>query len=150
MFSLFHVFLTSDRPRNPISLYLWHSLAALFHLMAIILFAIEYLAFIRKNVLTKDELESGWSSLNRASLFWSYYILILSLVLICLNILVIFLITRFRRSSAFSNFKTKYDVNNINGTESGGDLVDEIPNQFERSQDVRSSKKLKKLIEFVY
>ena len=148
IFSLLHVFLTSDRARNPISLYLWHSVSAIFHLLAIVLFALEYNIFIRKNVLTKEELESGWISLNRTQLYWSYYILIVSLILVCVNILIIYSITRFKRSTLA--FKTQYDVN-MKGTESDGNLVDESsPNNLTRSNELRSSKKIKKLIEFVY
>ena len=58
--------------------------------------------------MTKEELENGWVSLNRAQLFWSYYLIIISLVLITLNIVIIYLITTYKKS--FTSFKTHYYV----------------------------------------
>lgn len=57
--------------------------------------------FINKNVLTKEEIESGWTSTNRARLAWSYYILFISLSLIFINIGLTYTTVRLRRSCAF-------------------------------------------------
>ena len=84
------------------------TISALFHLLALVLFAVEFHVYIIKNVMTKEELDNGWVSLNRAQLFWSYYLLIISLVLITLNIVIIYLITTYKKS--FTSFKTQYEI----------------------------------------
>ena len=162
IFCLFNVFLTPERPNGPISLYLWNTISALFHLLALVLFAVEFHVYIIKNVMTKEELDNGWVSLNRAQLFWSYYLLIISLVLITLNIVIIYLITTYKKS--FTSFKTQYEINAMNNaiqSEQGNILVDsegvvkrteyqQIDNEFKRTTDLRSSQKLKRIIDFVY
>ena len=112
--------------------------------------------------MTKEELDNGWVSLNRAQLFWSYYLIIISLVLITLNIVIIYLITTYKKS--FTSFKTQYEINAMNNaiqSEQGNILVDsegvvkrteyqQIDNEFKRTTDLRSSQKLKRIIDFVY
>lgn len=132
--------------------------------------------FIKKNVLTKDEIESGWISTNRAQLSWSFYILIISIVLILVNIALIYVTVRIKRS--FIDIKNIYETNmNLINADSGilinypineARSIDEQPslnlkemNSFKahaiddyplglKSDDRRSSKKLKRIIDFIY
>lgn len=70
------------------------------YVLALIFFASEFYLFINKNLLTKEELESGWTSTNRAKLGWSYYILFVSVLLIFVNIAVTYFTVRLKRSFA--------------------------------------------------
>ena len=185
IFSLLNILLSPNRTMNgPISMYLWNSLAGLFHAVALLLFTIEFNIFIKKNILTKDEIEAGWVSKDRASLCWSFYILLGSLFLLLVNIFLIYLTVRLKRS--FMDLKNRYEPNlnlinaenlivgdangilvrcsstskndysqmvdfnqpNINLNDLDIDLNNE--NQFNFNNDLRSSKKLKKIIEFIY
>jgi len=184
VFSLLNIFLSPNRTMNgPISMYLWNSLAGLFHILSLLLFTLEFHLFIKKNILTKDEIESGWVSTNRAYLSWSFYILLASIFLILVNIALIYCTVRLKRS--FVDLKNRYEpnINLING-DTGlivGDPglircsrtikndysqmidfnqpninLDDIDmdqnneNQFNFNSDLRSSKKLKKIIDFIY
>lgn len=149
--------------------------------MALILFTLEFHLFINKNVLTKDEIESGWISTNRAQLSFSFYILIISICLLCVNIGLIYLTVRFKRSRADIKNIYETNMNLINGdngilincsrSDSKSDYTqindvplslnindlnenksqnnDENPFGF-RGDEQRSSKKLKRIIDFIY
>lgn len=69
-------------------------------MLALIFFASEFFLFINQNILTKEELQSGWTSTNRAKLGWSYYILLVAVLLIFVNIAVTYLTVRLKRSFA--------------------------------------------------
>lgn len=66
--------------------------------MTIFLFMILYCTNIKKNVLTKEQLESGWTSNNLSSLDWSFYLLYLSFLLSLFNFLFLFVIVRLKHS----------------------------------------------------
>lgn len=131
IFSLLNVFLSPNRVMNgPISMYLWSGISGLFHVLALIIFTVEFHLFIKKNVLTKEELEAGWVSTNRAQLSWSFYLLLISVFLIIINIAFINCVVRLKRSFIDLS-KNQYDtnLNLINGDNNGlmvGDLI--IPN----------------------
>ncbi len=183
IFSLLNIFLSPNRTMNgPISMYLWNSIAGLFHLLSLLLFTLEFNLFIKKNILTKDELDSGWTSTNRAYLSWSFYILFVSVFLIVVNTVLIYCTVRLKRS--FVDLKNRYEPNlnlingdglivgdpglircsrtnkndysqmvdfnqpNINLNDIDMDQNNE--NQFNFNSDLRSSKKLKKIIDFIY
>lgn len=55
--------------------------------------------YIQKNVLTKDEQESGWISTDKAELGWSYFILIASTILVTINLALVYTIEIMKRSS---------------------------------------------------
>ena len=188
VFSLLNIFVSTNRTMNgPISMYLWNSIAGLFHVMSLLLFTLEFHLFIKKNILTKDEIEAGWTSTNRAHLSWSFYMLLVSVFLILVNIALIYGTVRLKRS--FVDLKSRYETNfNLISGEPGlivgGDPGNGIlvscsrtnkndyaqmvdfgqptlnPNdldmdqhndyQFNFNSDLRSSKKLKKIIDFIY
>jgi len=75
-------------------LFLWNGIGALFCTSACISFLIQYRNKLRKNVLTQDEINDGWSSTNLAWLGYSYFLVVIALGLFLLNILLIFIITR--------------------------------------------------------
>jgi hypothetical protein len=166
-------------------MYLWTAIALLFHLASLLLFTLEFHLFIKKNILTKDELEAGWTSENRSHLSWSFYILLASVALLIVNSGLIYCTVRLKRS--FADLKRKYEPN-LMGSEPGltvetsnGILVRCTPrtskndysqmidfnqpninlndldrdnndenNRFNFNSDLRSSKKLKKIIDFIY
>lgn len=140
--------------------------------------------------MTKDEIESGWISTNRARLGWSFYILFLSLILILVNIGLTYSTLRLKRS--FIDLKNQYDKNmnlingdgniliscakpnianvthtttstttadyhhivepNLNINELNSSLS-QLQNSYTfnlRPDETRSSKKLKKIIDFIY
>jgi hypothetical protein len=158
--------------------------------LAVVLFTLEFYLFINKNVLTKEEIESGWISTNRARLGWSFYILFLSIILILVNIGLIYSTVRLKRS--FIDLKNQYEKNmnlingdgniliscaktsslpsgaaaavaartdyqqisepNININEINSSLS-QFQNSYSfnlRNDETRSSKKLKKIIDFIY
>jgi hypothetical protein len=110
IYSLLNVFMSPTTAINgPIGLYLWNAISTLAHILAIVLFSLEFHMYIQKNVLTKDEQESGWVSTNRADLSWSFYILITSACLITLNFALIYAVVRLKRS--FMQLKNYYETN---------------------------------------
>lgn len=166
---LFNIFLTPEESTNPISLYLWNSISAIFHFLAIILFALEYHVYIKHNVLTKDELESGWVSNKRAQLGWSYYLLISSLLFITLNICAIYVIASFKKTSInlnnefrmksndrglSSDFEYECNIDEIKRTQYQNLTHNNTENSNNRNEYAssvgRESNKLKKITDFVY
>lgn len=77
-------------------------------MLALIFFGIEFNFFINKNILTKEELEYGWHSSNRAFLLHSYYLLIASLVLIIINIIINYYLIKLK-----TIYKTKSNRYNV-------------------------------------
>ncbi|KAH7639445.1 clarin-2 isoform X2 [Dermatophagoides farinae] len=71
-------------------LYLWNALASLFCTCAAITWLIQYQTRLIKNVMTDDEQQDGWTSLNRTSLSFSYYVVIIALALHLFNIFIIY------------------------------------------------------------
>lgn len=90
-----------------------------------ILFACEFFVFINKNVLTRQEIESGWTSTNRARLAWSYYILLVAVVLIFMNIGLTYVMVRMRRRSS-ANFLDRKSLGKFNRRH----LADQSATQF--------------------
>jgi hypothetical protein len=110
IYSILNAFMSPRTAINgPIGLYLWNSMSTLAHVAAVVLFAVEFHSYIQKNVLTKEEQESGWISTNRAELSWSFYILIASFCFIVLNFLFIYLVVRLKRS--LMDLKNYYETN---------------------------------------
>lgn len=72
-------------------LFLWNGLAALFCTCAGISWLIEYRNSLRKNVLTDDEQNDGWTSDGRAWLGFSYFFVIIALGLYIFNILLVYM-----------------------------------------------------------
>jgi hypothetical protein len=150
------------------------------------MFSLQYNLFIKENVLTKDELESGWISTNRSQLNWSYYLLVISFIFIFINMILIF--TTVKLKNSLNELKNMYETNiNLIGGEvcfaSGGDdragakfgTMDNNRNAYQKINDLnqanavatadltnnnelpfnandemRSSKKLKRIIDFIY
>ena len=109
IYSILNVFISPRTAINgPVGLYLWNSISLMSHLLTIVVYAFEFHVFIQKNVLTKDELESGWISTNRAELSWSFFILIASSVLVSFNLALVYATVRLKRSS--------FDLKNYNDT----------------------------------
>ena len=46
-----------------------------------IIYSAEFHFYINKNVLTKEQIENGWTSTGRGELGWSFYILFISVFL---------------------------------------------------------------------
>ncbi|CAG2178107.1 unnamed protein product [Oppiella nova] len=75
-------------------LFLWNGLAALFCLCGGISWLLQYKNSLRRNVLTPDEQNDGWNSEGRAWLGFSYFFVIIALVLYVLNIVLVYLANR--------------------------------------------------------
>ena len=165
IFSLLNVFLTPSRVMHgPISLYLWNTIAGIFHLSAITLFSLEFHLFIKRNVLTKEEQESGWTSVGRTSLSWSFFLLIASVFFVVANILLIYAATRFRRPLTESKNETDsnlisadLDANilhayGINDYQQMTDAktVSEPTARLNKNGNFRSSSKLRRIIDLIY
>lgn len=143
-----------------------------FHVLTLIMFTVQFHIFIQVNVLTKEEQESGWISKDRAQLSWSFYILIISVFFILVNIGLVYATLRIKRS--FIDLKHHFDTNmNLIPGDSGliGDakanyLQINDPSAFKNelislpsNQNLEcqvnipvkdSSKKLKRIIDFIY
>ena len=128
-------------------------------MLAIILFSIEYHLYIKKNVMTQTELESGWVSTNRAQLSWSYYIMIASASLILINLILIKLTVRINQSigknlnrsvSLSGPCLSKNSILNLSNQDET--LVDSEPFKqgIARGGSFKSSKKIKRMIDLVY
>ena len=129
-------------------------------MVALLLFTVEYHLYIKKNVLTKDELESGWLSAHRSHLSWSFYLLCISLGLIALNILIVYATAKIKNTTSLELNATLVAVDTclIAGNASNN-AIDyqqieefnfEAPQQPAVGGGLRSSKKVKKIIDFVY
>ena len=67
---------------------------ALFCTFGGISWLLQYRNSLRKNVLTEDEQSDGWTSEGRAWLGFSYFFVIIALLLFVLNILLVYLAVR--------------------------------------------------------
>ncbi|CAF0703865.1 unnamed protein product [Brachionus calyciflorus] len=148
IFSLLNAFLSPTNPiHGPLSIYLWNSLSALFHLLGILIFTGEFYFYINRNILTKELLESGWTSTGRGQLAWSFYIQFISIFLISVNIVIIYLYSKFKKDS-FLNLKNNFEKNEnlINVAENVEN--EQLSNSI--SDEKKSSRKLKRIIDFIY
>jgi len=75
-------------------LFLWNGLGGLFSTGACISWLLQYRNRLRRNVLTTDEQNDGWTSEGRAWLGYSYFFVIASLALYVFNILLVYLALR--------------------------------------------------------
>lgn len=75
-------------------LYLWNGMGSLFCTGACVSWIIQFRTKLRKNVLTSEEIQDGWSSENRALLGYSFFLVVIALFLFLLNILLVSLATR--------------------------------------------------------
>ncbi len=126
-------------------------------------------------MLTKDELQSGWISLNRAQLSWSFYLLILSTSLIVLNIVFIYTTVKLKQRSTSTSLVAKI-INsdskftgvpgacliNAHGTDNSANDYQQLDELNTTSKSLkrsgipheitgfRSSLRAKKIINFVY
>ena len=81
--------------------------------LGVSLFAGLYHQQIRNNVLTKDELERGFSSKGKASLKFSFWIIVASCALPLVNILLTFLNST--RAKRCFNKNTTIPTSNVDG-----------------------------------
>ncbi|XP_054167216.1 clarin-3-like [Oppia nitens] len=72
-------------------LFLWNGLAALFCMFGGISWLFQYKNSLRRNVLTQDEQSDGWTSDGRSWFGYSYFFVIIALVLFLLNIILVYL-----------------------------------------------------------
>ena len=123
----------------------------------------DYIAFW-DNVLTKEQIENGWTSTGRGELGWSFYILFISVFLILVNIGIVYFNTKYKRS--FFNIKNIYEKNeNLITDVRNGEIstqylqIDEtISSKLETTTteqgvpelEKRPSKKLRRIIDFIY
>lgn len=65
--------------------------AGLFCLVAIVAWVVQFYLKLSHNVLTPDEQKDKWTSEGRASLGYSFYFLLVALVLFALNLAILLL-----------------------------------------------------------
>jgi hypothetical protein len=82
-------------------LYLWNGMGALFSTGACVSWLIQYRTRWRKNVLSPEEIDDGWSSENRASLGISFFLVVIALGLFLLNIIFVTLASTKKRPIPF-------------------------------------------------
>ncbi|KAH6948842.1 hypothetical protein HPB50_026578 [Hyalomma asiaticum] len=70
-------------------LYLWNTVGGLFCLVAIISWVVQFYLKLSHNVMTQDEQNDKWTSEGRASLGYSFYFLVVALVLFSLNVCIL-------------------------------------------------------------
>lgn len=70
-------------------LYLWNIVGGLFCLVAIISWMVQFFLKLSHNVMTQDEQNDKWTSDGRASLGYSFYFLVVTLVLFSLNVCIL-------------------------------------------------------------
>ena len=139
----------------------FRKLKGIFHLVALLLFTVEYHLYIKKNVLTKDELESGWLSTHRSHLSWSFYLLCISLGLIALNILLVYASAKIKNSTSLELNATLVAVDtcliaaNPHNNAIDYQQIEDVNFKAQKEPvtvggGLRSSKKVKKIIDFVY
>jgi len=75
-------------------LFLWNGLGGLFSTGACISWLLQYRNRLRRNVLTSEEQNDGWTSEGRAWLGYSYFFVIASLALFVFNIFLVYLALR--------------------------------------------------------
>ena len=61
-------------------------------LTALICWMVEYFNKLQKNVLTKEEVEHGWTSESRSQFGYSYYLVVIAFVLFLVNIFIVSLV----------------------------------------------------------
>lgn len=123
--------------------------------------------YIKNNVLTKYELEKGWVSTDCSRLSWSFYLLIASMCLICLNHLLIRLTVHLKRDSSSIDridlntepvdaFLTKGTVySDIMMTSDYNQIEDPSATKYttpnlQRGTSLSASKKMKRIIDLAY
>ncbi|KAI1305962.1 hypothetical protein HDE_01104 [Halotydeus destructor] len=75
-------------------LYLWNGMGALFCMSSCLSWLIQFRTKLRRNVLSPEEQNDGWSSEGRASLGFSFFLVTLAMVLYLFNIFLVSLASR--------------------------------------------------------
>jgi hypothetical protein len=83
-------------------LFLWNGMGALFCTGACLSWIVQFRNKLRRNILSIDELEDGWTSDNRASLGYSFFLVLLAMGMYLFNIFLVSMATRrpWRRSAS--------------------------------------------------
>nr|XP_053638100.1 uncharacterized protein LOC128692767 isoform X1 [Cherax quadricarinatus] len=92
--ALFAVINTATTPVEAITgvpgLYLWNGLAALFNLICVILWAVQYHKYLTHNVLLYDAVD-GWTTENNEVFGYSYWLVVVAIFVHVVNIGIIFM-----------------------------------------------------------
>lgn len=75
-----------------LGLYLWNGMGALFSLTAIISWVVQYYLKLKVNIMSKEELTFDWDSKDRTNFGYSFYLVIVALVLYVNNIITVLII----------------------------------------------------------
>lgn len=74
------------------SFYIHPNIAGLFSFAAIVCWTLEYFNKLKKNVLTIEEVQNGWTSESRSQFGYSYYFVVVAFVLFLVNIFIVSLV----------------------------------------------------------
>lgn len=86
---------------------------ALFCTGACVSWIVQFRTKLRKNVLTPEELEDGWSSESRAKLGYSFFLVVVTLGLFLFNIFLVSLASRKRATKYWDSSKQRISHRSI-------------------------------------
>lgn len=99
--ALFAVINTATTPVEFITgvpgLYIWNSMAALFNLICVILWAVQFHQHLTKNVLLYDA-DAGWTTKGMEVFGYSYWLVVVAIIVHIANIVIIFVGTYERKA----------------------------------------------------
>lgn len=98
--ALFAVINTATTPVETITgvpgLYIWNSMAALFNLICVILWAVQFHQHLSKNVLLYDA-DNGWTTEGMEVFGYSFWLVVVAIIVHVANIVIIFVGTYERK-----------------------------------------------------
>lgn len=69
-------------------LYLWNGVGGLFSAGAVVSWVAQFYSKLRKNVMTKDEIEQQWISEDKAMFGYSFWFVVVAFILFVINMII--------------------------------------------------------------
>ncbi|PSN38040.1 hypothetical protein C0J52_21397 [Blattella germanica] len=99
--AVFAVINTATTPIGAVTgvpgLYLWNSLAAFCNICAVSLWAVQFHQKLTHNVMSRDDRDNNWTSENMATFGYSFWFVVVALIVHFINITAIYIGTREKR-----------------------------------------------------
>ena len=87
---------------------LWNSLAALASLATVITWIVQFYVKLRGNVLQRDDVSNGgWTSSGKASIGYSFWLVVIAAAFFILNVVVVQLLTKQRNQGSTTSSSMK-------------------------------------------
>ncbi|KFM72835.1 hypothetical protein X975_21364, partial [Stegodyphus mimosarum] len=77
-----------------VGILIWNGLGALSAMVSVFSWTVQYLTKFRRNVMTREELDQHWVSEYRSCLGFSFYLVVISILLFLVNIAALAIIIR--------------------------------------------------------